>query len=306
MLSKLNYYSKKSHFDLQKSRVKRLTLELVDHLTSKGCTLNDIKSLSTGTLGLSYLAKMNGAPVFLKTHLNSISSKDCLLKEIAIYENYYLCGLNCRKIVIGSDEKNTKQYWLSMNVLCTNINKINPDIALNIIANFPDINSIRNRDLRNVLHDFDAVLHEGYLSLELLEKQKYLSKETVLILKTLIKKVEDHNKYFEMSLCHGDLSPLNIIQNNNNQLIAIDWEDAFYGPKGYDYLYWLTFFDNRIFYNKLNFERSGFDIDLCIALMCLIILIKGKLSLCSGAIKKNTLSINDRLNEVITIYQPYA
>ncbi len=39
-----------------------------------------------------------------------------------------------------------------------------------------------------------------------------------------------------LQLCHGDLSPANLMTDGKG-IVAIDWEDVFWGVPGYDYLY---------------------------------------------------------------------
>jgi thiamine kinase-like enzyme len=273
LLSKINYYSLHTDFDLKKAKVNVPTLELYKYFLTQGSKLENIEQLTKGTLGLSYLAKINGTPIFLKTHIDTIESRENILKEIAIYKNYYSSTLNFININIKSNKKKEIQSWLCMNILHQNFNTIQPELVLNIIDNFPHINIIQKSELQFLLHNFDLLICEGFKALALLKDKKYISKDNVSIITKLLKKIEYSYEYFEMVLCHGDLGPQNLMQYDN-QYIAIDWEDAFYGPKGYDYLYWLTFFNNRRFYNKATLERSGYDIKLSVALMCLIILIK--------------------------------
>ena len=83
--------------------------------------------------------------------------------------------------------------------------------------------------------------------------------------------------------------------------IVIDWEDAFLGFEGYDFLYWLTFFKNRKFYSRDMFDLTEFGCELGSAIMVLILVLKSELALSSGEYDVHSMSINDRLLEVINL-----
>lgn len=103
-------------------------------------------------------------------------------------------------------------------------------------------------------------------------------------------------------ICHGDLSPGNIMQKRDGVLVAVDWEDSIVGFDGYDYLYWLTFMDNRQFYKcPQTFGATGLGLEVEKSVMLFIVLLKGYISLLRNTLKKNKVSLMDRLNEILSI-----
>ena len=98
-------------------------------------------------------------------------------------------------------------------------------------------------------------------------------------------------------LCHGDLSNKNIMCKNET-LVIIDWEDAFWGPAGFDMANWLTFFDQRKYYT------DGFPQTLsekCRSFMLMCVLLKSWISYKNKSYFNNSLSFNERLGEILNM-----
>ncbi|MDN4574782.1 hypothetical protein DBB29_19455 [Pandoraea cepalis] len=101
-------------------------------------------------------------------------------------------------------------------------------------------------------------------------------------------------------VCHGDLGPANLMRDADG-LVAVDWEDAFLGVEGYDYLYWLTFFDNRRYLGESIFGRTPWSRDIDIAMLVMIVLLKCDLSVRAGRVAGNALSFEQRLGEMLAL-----
>jgi serine/threonine protein kinase len=99
-------------------------------------------------------------------------------------------------------------------------------------------------------------------------------------------------------LCHGDLGPCNVMRDQKG-LILLDWEDIFLGVRGYDWIYWLSFFSNRHLLTCDNLLRSGLPERVSKAVLLAILLVKCELSVRSGAISGHSMSIDKRLSEAL-------
>ncbi|MGD5712523.1 phosphotransferase, partial [Xanthomonas citri pv. citri] len=116
----------------------------------------------------------------------------------------------------------------------------------------------------------------------------------------LIARLEERFPKLPAALCHGDFGPNNIMLAGTEPLI-IDWEDAFGGVDGYDYLYWLTFMENRAFLHTAAFGRAGLSPDIERAILALVVLLKSYLAVCSGAYLKHAVSPQARIAEILQL-----
>lgn len=280
------------------AKAKVSTLALVDLFKKKQIELL-LSPMNIGTLGLSFKALVNGSPCFLKTHLNSTASKNNLVKEISLLKLLYGDEVKCEAIELINYEDGA-QIWMLMNVLEPIRQDLLPDDILTLISDFDKLNSALSLAQVASMDNFDTLLQEGREALSLLIRENFLAGRCAVGASELLALVGVNKGSFAPSICHGDLGPQNIMANKQKK-IAIDWEDAFYGVQGYDYLYWLTFFQNRQYYSRAVLEKSGLDFQMAKGIMTLIILIKSKLSLISGNMKSHSVSINDRLLEVINL-----
>ena len=83
--------------------------------------------------------------------------------------------------------------------------------------------------------------------------------------------------------------------------IVIDFEDAFLGIKGYDYLYWLTFFTNRKYYSKEIFLKSGLPSEMIEAVLTMILIVKSAISFYSESYKTNSMTTQERIEKIFSI-----
>lgn len=98
-------------------------------------------------------------------------------------------------------------------------------------------------------------------------------------------------------LCHGDLSNKNIMCKNTASVI-IDWEDAFWGPAGFDMANWLTFFDQRKYYVNNLLKTLP---PKCQSYMLLCVLFKSWISYKNKSYVNNSLSFDERLGEILAL-----
>ena len=87
--------------------------------------------------------------------------------------------------------------------------------------------------------------------------------------------------------------------------VLIDWEDAFLGIEGYDYLYWLTFFNHRKFYSKEIFFRSGCEEDVIKGILVTVLIIKSAISFYAGSYENNSLTFQERIVEILKYLEIY-
>ena len=103
--------------------------------------------------------------------------------------------------------------------------------------------------------------------------------------------------FSEHFFCHGDLSDKNIMLKDGHQIV-IDWEDAMLGSNKFDLGYWLTFMNQRKYYQTREFKNFlGVEKDIFF-FMVLVLLLKSYLSVLDGSISKNKVSVQERIEEL--------
>lgn len=101
-------------------------------------------------------------------------------------------------------------------------------------------------------------------------------------------------------ICHGDLGPKNILFRKRIP-IAIDWEDVFWGIRDYDYLYWLTFLENRKFYSTDVLDHVSHPLEISQAIMLMVVVLKEDLARRSGISMQGRLPVSERVIELLQI-----
>jgi len=114
--------------------------------------------------------------------------------------------------------------------------------------------------------------------------------------------LEEKVKKLPRCLCHGDLSDKNLMQKESGEIIIIDWEDSFWGIDGYDYLYWLTFFQNRSFYRRENFNNLAYDNNTIKSVLAVILIIKSAISYYNGNYLRNSMTFEERITELLGVF----
>lgn len=254
-----------------------------------------LEPVSGGTLGVCFFAYGEHGRRFLKTHGSMPWARDCLAKEISILDHLYGSSLAIERI-----EKEDGRLLMLMDELKpaveTSVEQILDltELYTRSLVDFPDTHLVP------VVDNFASLLSEGQQALALLSERRLLSSG-------LQKQLADHldallrlAPHLTPCICHGDLGPKNILTDGKT-LFAIDWEDAFWGFLGYDYLYWLTFFDNRRHHSPAMLGRTIWGKEAEISIIMLIVLLKCGLALRNNSHQGNVLTFEQRLGEIAAL-----
>jgi hypothetical protein len=292
VLSKLRHFSSaETCKSLELLNAGDLLVDLQRHFGS----LHDVRALEEGTLGIGFLGRLNAQNVFIKTH-RVPSARASLSKERELLSRVYPdLGADCIETV----RNKSNRLWLIMEALSAPTQPPNPMQVLDVTGVFRNVFDSLSCSTEDVVPDELAeLLQEGDRSLLELSSRKLIGSDIAHRVDAALNPLRLEATQLPRCLCHGDLSPANLL-TNGSQLVAIDWEDAFWGVEGYDFLYWLTFMSNRRYLGPEVFGRTSLGKPLEISLMLLIILIKSEISRRSGAYLRNTLSFDDRLSEIL-------
>ena len=152
------------------------------------------------------------------------------------------------------------------------------------------------------LYDLEDLLKAAFNELEVLSERKLLSQETCFSVYQQLNWLKMQLPTLERCICHGDFGDRNIMMDQDRKYYVIDWEDAFWGYKEYDYIYWLTFFNHRKYYQMKDLLDVGERPEIEKATATLILIIKEAISLYSGSYRNNSLGLEDRLLEMWKIW----
>lgn len=256
-----------------------------------GLKLNDIKPVTAGTMGLCFTAEASGKPVFCKTHRRAQDT--ALIKEGTIAANAYGERIGIHLQVIGP------RVWMISNIL-EPATPLSPEQAWHLIQDY----TARLADRANAMaivpkeDDFSVLLKSAQDALSELSYQQAIDVGTRASVEAALTHL--NNETFRRCLCHGDLGPKNIMSLAGEPM-AIDWEDAFWGVEGYDYLLWLTFFENRRYYAEGVLGRTPWGLETERAILAMIVILKCVLSFRNKTHIGNTLSFDRRIAEVFAL-----
>jgi fructosamine-3-kinase len=268
MISKLIYHLDNNHNVQSNKKLVEETLKRHFYHPKRSVI---IEPIGGGTLGITFVLIVDGKRRFVKTHLPSQSCRMNVIKEIKLMTFLYE-ELNVQRLdlCIGSS---IQTYFLMDELTYPEQVPHITDVQNLIVSysrqlnNFEDLNNFPSH------YTFSNLFTLGQKALEeLLDKQ--------LISLDVYDAVLPYFDYLQILipalrpvLCHGDLSNKNIMYKND-KLIVVDWEDAFWGVEDYDYLYWLTFFNNRKYYSQNIFKGSYYDKRKQISILLLILILK--------------------------------
>ncbi|MCP3388309.1 aminoglycoside phosphotransferase family protein [Bradyrhizobium sp. CCGB12] len=294
MLSKIAFFEADDRPDIAAERA-RLLPALWRHLQSSGSDAT-VTPVPDGTLGICFAADISGEKRFMKTHLPGATARSSLAKEADI-----LLQLYGETIVLDRFEiplvDGTERLCLMMPALAPLAAPVPPADA----ATMADALSERLRDWRpGHLASFEHYLASAEQALETLQERGLLERTSAAEVRRLIVLLADRLRDLPQALCHGDFGPKNIMLQAAEPRV-IDWEDAFHGIAGYDYLYWLTFMENRPILQRDPFGRTGLAQDVERAILALVVLLKSYLAVLSGAHLKHALSAEARIAEILDL-----
>jgi len=254
--------------------------------------------LEAGTLSAAFIVEGSNARCFIKTHLDALG-RQSILKECIILSELYKDILSIRSLEtrVGA----ITQAWLVMNVLETTNHSYAPSDLYQFSVRL--VENLDNPKIKYIVpasDSFEALLNEAWLSLNNLWVKKLINHNVYSEIYVHLSHVNRKAKYHEPIICHGDFGPNNLM-SDGVQIFAIDWEDAFWGVDGYDFIFWLSFFCNRKYYSREVLGNTPLGFALEQSILTMILVLKSELSLRNGYYCSNRMSINQRISEVLAL-----
>jgi hypothetical protein len=295
VLSKLEFFETNIGRPDLAAEHERLLPALCQHLQSSSGDLV-INSALGGTLGVCFNVKISGEQRFLKTHLPAARARASLAKEADILIRLYGRSLmiECFDVTIADG---TTRLCLLMPALAPLTTPMQPRDAA-AMAQHWSIHLAEYGPER--LEAIEQYLTCAENALAAIAKRNLLDRVSIAEVRRLMSQLDDRLPSLPRVLCHGDFGPRNIMIRET-ELFAIDWEDSFWGVAGYDYLYWLTFMENRPFLKSDGFGRTGLEPDVERAILVLVVLLKSYLAVCSGAYLNHAVTIKARIAEILEL-----
>lgn len=291
MLSKLRHLSAANTFNPLKE-------DLMSGLQRIfGAHLVKIEVVDGGTLGLCFTGELLGQKRFFKTYATP-AGRSTLEREagflVATAGARVDAGLNS---VTSGQETRT---WLNMKVLQPGY-PLHPEAVRDIVSCYERaLSPIESEIAIPSSESFDLLLSEANAALATLSQERLISGRITEQVQNYLDLLLSSAPAWERQICHGDLSPANI-RSDDMGPVVVDWEDAFWGVAGYDYLYWLTFFENRKWLLPEQLGHTCLGKKNEVAIMTAVILLKSILSVRNGSYRANAISFDQRLTEVIKL-----
>lgn len=298
VLSKIAFYETALEGQDRSADSDRLQTKLAEHfrLFDKAAVVTPAVG---GTLGVCFHATLSGEQRFLKTHLPGERARSNLAKEAGILRRLYgrAVALDCFEIE-ASDE--TTRLCLVMPKLMQLAGPMRAEDAAAVSRECSE--RLRGYKPESVTSKWEIkqLLVYARRALVVLLERGLLEPGSATDVRRLIGYLEGRLAELPRQFCHGDFGPKNIMTDGARPVV-IDWEDAFYGIAGYDYLYWLTFMENRSFLHDAAFGRTGYEPDLEQAILALVVLLKSFLAVRSGAYAGHKLTIQSRIAEILDL-----
>lgn len=291
MLSKY-FYWEENNTDLIKDDTDIIVSALVFELQKKYDQVS-VFPVKGGTLGVVFELWADGKRKFIKTHRMGRAYRENLLKEITILSAVYGSFIEIERIDIMVSQ------WAYTFMITDWLMPAPDDVDVPMIR--AEILNYQDR-LRKVNaevgYSFSDVIVAGRKSLSALYEADFLSGEMYQKCVGSIEYVQLRSQREDKVICHGDLSNVNMMVDGNGRTMIIDWEDALWAFPEYDFLYWLTFFSQRKYYSDYLLEQNGIGKKWGIGVMVLITLVKCEMSRKNDSYRNNTLSFQERLQEM--------
>ena len=264
-----------------------------------GDRIKSVVPVSGGTLGACYFCEIDGRHRFLKTNTYPQGAK-LLRKEFFLLRYFYSAALAVEDVNINT--LNNKRTWFYFNRLKNINSQLTPENIDKLIKeNRKKTCDFEKCDLIPKEDNISFLLKKSKKSLEFLYDKKLLTEDLENEVRHRLCLLDGEFIKMPQVLCHGDLGPKNILADGSFNYFLIDWEDAFWGVEEYDYLYWLTFFENRRYYADLKLSNRNIEPECAKNIMLMIVVLKSYISYISGSYSNNSVSFGDRLIEILNI-----
>ncbi|WP_431204260.1 phosphotransferase family protein [Bradyrhizobium betae] len=249
-----------------------------------------------GTLGVCFDAEIAGEKRFLKTHLPGTPPARALPEKPTCLRGS-TAAPSCSTDSDVPLADGTARLCLLMPALLPLAGPMQPAEAAAIAGECSE----RLGDWRpDHTPTFEQYLASAARALPMLSDRNLIELATADETHRLIARLEERLPKLPAALCHGDFGPKNIMLAGTEPRV-IDWEDAFAGIAGYDYLYWLTFMENRAFLQTAAFGRTGLSPEIERAVLVLVVLLKSYLAVHSGAYLKHAVPPQARIAEILAL-----
>lgn len=257
-----------------------------------GPDLTDLQPLPGGTHGAVFTGMLCGRQMVFKTSVLP-QDRPALIREKALLD--LTAGARVEARLAGEE---TERVWLQMLFIppCPPLTPL--QVRQMTAGHSAVLTQAACEGLLPAEDDFAFLLAAAHEAAALLASQGLLAPDIHHRCAVLLDHLDRESPRWPQQICHGDLGPLNIRQDDKGPL-AIDWGDAFRGPPGFDALGWLTFFSSRKWLTGESLGFTGLGKTSEIAIMIMIILLKCRLSLHTGTAAGNSLSFDQRLGEVL-------
>ncbi|WP_160111817.1 aminoglycoside phosphotransferase family protein [Paraburkholderia piptadeniae] len=251
-----------------------------------------------GTLGVGFIAQVDGRDRFLKSYA-SAEGKPNLEKEFRILTHLYGERLDIRRIEVPGDQGLTR-VWLFMDVLRPLDAPLTPGETRSLIETYRAQLASLPANALQTADTLGTLITDAKRGLSNLASAGQIGVDMHHALSARLEQLTKKWQSFSPCICHGDLGPRNIMTVDGRPVV-IDWEDAFWGVDGYDYLYWLTFFENRRHYNKDILGHTQLGTEVEVTLLAMILLLKSDLSLRANTLVGNQITVEQRIGEVVAL-----
>jgi hypothetical protein len=255
------------------------------------------------TLGVLYALTLDGKEYIVKTHLPGRVYYDNLIKEYEILSLLYGDFLEIDLIGAGESADNAdlppdwgKNAYIVMEELSPLSEKPAMAAVRSLLAQIRE--KTHNKEIKSA-YNFADILRQTLLCAEKLGDRRLITQSAAKTCGEYLRALGEAAQEPPV-LCHGDLSNKNIM-TRRGEFVFIDWEDAFWGVDDYDYCYWLTFLDQRSYYDQAPLGLNYHNLEYSKALMVMIVLMKSWISVANNSVAANKVTFDERLNEIFEI-----
>lgn len=299
MLGKLNYFKAQNGIPLVlQAECSGIAAAFMTYSKKKKYNVI-LEDGAKGTLGVNFICRgFPGGTRFIKSHLPKREYRESLEKEYILLNAVNQGAL--RVDMVRLQLRNEEQVYLIMDVL-QEVSEVMPE----------EISDIITRNQKHLaqtvvesMYDIGDLLSAAVDELYVLREKGFFTTQTFMAASNELQFLRRQLPTIERCISHGDLGDRNIMLNRDGRMVTIDWEDAFWGCAEYDYLYWLTFFNHRKFYQHNHLPAAGVDPERACAIMTMILIIKNAISYYSGSYHSNSISMEDRLLEAWRLWKP--